>query len=103
MMKQASMPEIRHAEPLARHTTLGVGGPADYYSEVATPEEATALLDTARNQGWSLTVLGGGSNVVVADAGVRGLVVRYVDRSFTLEDVGDEVIIRAGAGLPWDE
>lgn len=62
-------------EPLARHTYLRVGGPAQYFATPATLEELAALLAWAHTGQLRVRVLGGGSNIVVSDDGVRGLVI----------------------------
>jgi UDP-N-acetylmuramate dehydrogenase len=63
-------------EPLARFTTMRVGGPADLFATVHNIHELRAILRFARSRGIPFTVLGRGSNVVIADAGIRGLVVQ---------------------------
>jgi UDP-N-acetylmuramate dehydrogenase len=68
---------VRREAPLAPFTTFRVGGPADLLAEVRSADEALAALRLARAAGVPLTWLGGGSNVLVGDAGVRGLVVRW--------------------------
>ena len=87
---------LRPNVPLAPLTTLKVGGAADWLAEVRTVEELTALLAMADECGVPVTLLGGGSNVVIADAGVRGLVVRL-----RLSGVSQptEECIRGEAGL----
>jgi len=60
---------------LARFTTFRVGGPADWLIETRTSEEIIAALRVAARDDVAVTVLGGGSNVLVSDAGIRGLVV----------------------------
>jgi UDP-N-acetylmuramate dehydrogenase len=68
---------VRVQEPLAPFTTLRVGGPADLLAEVRSAEEALAVFALARAAGVPLTWLGGGSNVLVGDGGVRGVVARW--------------------------
>ena len=82
--------------PLAPLTTLKVGGSADWLAEVQSAAELTELLAIAREMTMPVTLLGGGSNVVVSDAGVRGLVVRL-----RLAGVSHERpdCVRAEAGL----
>ena len=63
--------------PLASLTTLRVGGPADLLAEVRSADEALATLRLARDAGVAVSWLGGGSNLLVGDGGVRGLVVRW--------------------------
>lgn len=66
---------MREGEPLARHTTFGIGGPADLYLQVQTREQLKATFVTARRHGMPVFVLGSGSNILVSDAGVRGVVI----------------------------
>jgi len=67
---------VQRHEPLAELTTFRVGGPADWLVYVRSVAELTAVVNLARANGVPVGVLGGGSNVLVADAGVRGVVVR---------------------------
>ncbi len=83
-------------EPLARFTTMRVGGPADLYAAAHNPFELRALVRFARARAIPLTLLGRGSDVVIADAGVRGLLVHV--RAEGYEIAGDR--LHADAGLP---
>jgi UDP-N-acetylmuramate dehydrogenase len=67
---------VQEQAPLAAYTTFKVGGPADWLFHARSAEDVRAAIAAARSDGIPVTVLGGGSNVLVADAGVRGLVVR---------------------------
>lgn len=67
---------IREYEPLARHTTFQVGGPADWLIDVRSAAQLGAVLAAARDAAVPVTLLGGGSNVVVSDEGIRGIVIR---------------------------
>lgn len=66
---------VREREPLARHSTFGVGGPADLWVEVHAVDDLVAVLDAAEATGTPRTVVGHGTNLLVADAGIKGLVV----------------------------
>lgn len=83
-------------EPLARFTTMRVGGPADLFAVAHNAFELRGLVRFARSRGIPCVVLGRASNVVIADAGIRGLVVQ--DRAEGVE-VRDQRLI-AEAGLP---
>jgi UDP-N-acetylmuramate dehydrogenase len=80
-MNEAFLAELRAMgpilldEPLSRHTTIGIGGPADVYFAARTEEQLRAALRAARGHGVPMFILGAGSNVVVLDGGVRGLVI----------------------------
>jgi UDP-N-acetylmuramate dehydrogenase len=89
--------------PLAPMTTLGVGGPAELYCAVRSEAEVIDALDFARANEVRVSLLGGGSNVVVADAGVPGLVLHVAPRGVALREEGDRVLLTAAAGEPWDE
>ena len=62
--------------PLAPLTTLGLGGPADWFIEASGEEELLGALSVVRESGLPVTLLGGGSNVLVSDRGIRGAVIR---------------------------
>jgi UDP-N-acetylmuramate dehydrogenase len=87
---------IRADAPLAPMTTLRVGGPADRLAEPHSRQELLAVLAAARDAGLPWLVIGNGSNLVVADAGVRGLVVR--NRARQVELAG--TTLSADAGTP---
>jgi hypothetical protein len=74
--------------PLAPFTTFRVGGAADWLAEVRSVNELLSLLAIARTSGVPVTVLGGGSNVIVSDDGVRGLVVRLLLTGIGQPDAG---------------
>jgi UDP-N-acetylmuramate dehydrogenase len=67
---------VRAEEPLARYTTFKVGGPAEWFLEAGTSDEILDALRVAYASGVPVTLLGGGSNVLIGDRGVRGLVIR---------------------------
>ena len=79
---------VRSRVPLAPFTTFRVGGPADWFVETRTSEEVIAALALAHAAGIPVTLLGGGSNVLVSDAGVRGLVIRA--RGGAVKPVGED-------------
>ena len=88
--------------PLAPRCTMGVGGPARFFVEAADEAAVLAALRWAQECGLALHVLGGGSNLVVADAGVDGLVVRVALRGVSSREAGGGVAVTAAAGEPWD-
>lgn len=66
---------IETQTPLAPYTTMKVGGPADYFARVQTVSQLIRLVRWARSEALPYWILGGGSNVLIGDAGVRGLVI----------------------------
>jgi UDP-N-acetylmuramate dehydrogenase len=75
MLTQILGERVRCNEVLSQHTTVRIGGPADGYIEALTAEDLSELVSKARQAHIPYFVLGGGSNVLVHDAGVRGLVI----------------------------
>jgi len=66
---------IRLNEPLARYTTARIGGPADVLVEATSAADLKDIVSAARQSGVPCAILGGGANVLVSDAGRRGLVI----------------------------
>jgi UDP-N-acetylmuramate dehydrogenase len=93
---------LRESVPLAPMTTLGIGGAARYFADVTAPEQLKAGIDWARSRSLPVFVLGGGSNIVVADSGFPGLVLRMSTRGIETRVDGDNVLVSAGAGEEWD-
>jgi UDP-N-acetylmuramate dehydrogenase len=94
---------IANGVPLAPLTTFELGGPARHFAEASDEGAVGEALRWATARGLPVFVLGGGSNLVVADAGFDGLVVRVAPRGLTFSASGSEVLVEAGAGEPWDE
>jgi UDP-N-acetylmuramate dehydrogenase len=83
--------------PLSRYTRFGIGGPADLYAETEDSGAFTAALEAARGSGLPTMVIGGGTNLIVSDAGFRGIVLRYRAKSLSAD--GTRVTADAGAVL----
>jgi UDP-N-acetylmuramate dehydrogenase len=84
---------------LAEFTTLGIGGPARWFAEAASEAEIAEATEWARGRGVPLFVLGGGSNVLVADGGFDGLALHIGLKGIER----DGVLFRVAAGEVWDE
>jgi UDP-N-acetylenolpyruvoylglucosamine reductase len=91
---------IRRNEPLARHTTLRVGGPAEVYVEPASEADLCEVVKFCAETGRAFFVLGRGSNLVVRDGGFRGVVLCLAHASFSrVEVAGQDLCCGAGARL----
>lgn len=95
-------PIIQEQVSLAPLTTLQVGGAARYFARAEDSAAVVSLLGTARDAGWPVLVLGGGSNLLVSDSGFSGLVVQLCDQEVRWDDAGPEATLYAGAGVVWD-
>ena len=91
---------IRCDEPLAKHTTLRVGGPADVYVEPGSEPDLAAVLACCHERGWRFLVLGRGSNLLVRDGGFSGVVICLAQAQFSrIEVTGERLDCGAGAKL----
>lgn len=94
---------MTHPPQLAPHTTLGVGGAARRLLEVRSEARLVDAVAAADEAGEPLLILGGGSNLVIADAGFAGTALRIATRGRSvLRDADDGVALRIAAGEPWD-
>lgn len=87
---------------LAPMTTFRIGGAARYFTAVTSEDELVGALSYARERKLPVFVLGGGSNILVADEGFPGLVIRVGITGMTHERTGSSVCVSAGAGVAWD-
>jgi len=90
-------------EPLAPRTTLEIGGAAEYFAEARSVDEVREALRWAAEKSLPVSVLGGGSNVVVAGDGIRGLVLGIANRGIDIERKHNRRVLTAAAGEPWDD
>ncbi len=91
--------DVIRSAPMSEYTTLRLGGPADYLATPASPEEVAALLAEARANGIPVTVIGRGSNLLVLDGGIRGLVMRIGKPLSRVTVRGNRLRAQAGAML----
>lgn len=87
--------KIKKNEPLIKYTHFRIGGPADYLLEAETEDDIVAGIEWADKKRLPLTVLGGGSNVLVLDKGIRGLVIITQNKEIEIKDNQ----VTAGAGV----
>jgi UDP-N-acetylmuramate dehydrogenase len=89
---------VRHQEPMAQYTRFGIGGPADVFAETSREQAFIEAVRVLRAAGTACVVIGGGTNLIVSDAGFRGVVLRY-----TADEMGaDGAAVRAAAGATLD-
>jgi UDP-N-acetylmuramate dehydrogenase len=88
--------------PLAPYTTFQIGGPARWFAEAASEDDIAAGVAFAGDRKLPLFVLGGGSNLLVSDAGFPGLVLHVALRGISSSHELDRPIVSAGAGEDWD-
>jgi len=90
----------RQNEPLAKRTTLRVGGPADFYVEPASEIEVAAVVRVCAGKNVPFVILGRGSNLLIKDGGIRGVVISMTHPHFSrVEVIGERLHCGAGAKL----
>ena len=90
-----SLPHVERGHALAKHTSFNIGGRADWFVEVARVEQLEEIVEECGRRGVPYLLLGAGTNLLIGDGGVEGLVIRVVNREFSVH--GE--LVRAGAGL----
>lgn len=94
---------VEESKALAPYTTFGIGGPARWFAEAASEDDVAEAVEWARAHAAPLFVLGGGSNLLVSDAGFNGLVLHVALRGLTLECAEGTALLTAAAGEPWEQ
>ena len=90
---------VKSAEPMSKHTSFGIGGPADIYVEPADGDDLAALVAWANGRGVPWCVFGDGANVLVSDKGIRGLAIRMGRPFRRVRTDGQRVVAGSGAKL----
>lgn len=94
---------FRRAEPLARHTSFRIGGPADVFVELGSVAELAAIVRACRRCAYPVVLLGGGTNLLVSDRGVRGAVLK-LGKPFDFTEWHADACgtrLRVGAAVPF--
>jgi UDP-N-acetylenolpyruvoylglucosamine reductase len=92
--------DVARDYPLARLTTIRTGGSGDFFAKAGSAERLAQLLEWARAQALPVGVVGSGSNLLIADEGFRGLVLKLVDDLATIAPEGRRLVCGGGARLP---
>lgn len=74
--KIISKERIKQNEPMKNHTSFKIGGPAEFYIKITSIKELQKILEFAKKEKIKITILGNGSNVLVSDSGIKGIVIR---------------------------
>ena len=91
--------KVKINEPMNRHTTFRIGGPADYFLLPSSPEEVKGIIEICREEAVPYFILGNGSNLLVSDEGYRGVILQLYRNYGDICVEGDEIRANAGALL----
>ena len=96
---RAIAPQTLENEPMSQHTTFKIGGPADYFVSVRTEKQLQELIEFAHCEDLPYFVMGNGSNLLVSDSGIRGLVIELGKEFCEIKADGTRIYAQAGAML----
>src|SRR4051794_21026278 len=89
---------LKENEPLAKHITYRIGGPADFFFKAQDEAETVALLKICRERNIPILIIGNGSNMLISDKGWRGIAIENRLDNVTLTDLGDgRALLKAGS------
>lgn len=90
--------KIIYNEPMKKHTSFKIGGNADFFVSVKTIEELKQALFYAKQKQIPITIIGNGTNILVSDSGIRGIVIKIDIQKFDLKEENDYIEISVGSG-----
>ena len=86
-------------EPMSKHTSLKIGGIADYFIKVKSVDELKKLLEFVTENNIPTTIVGNGTNLLVRDGGIRGIVIKLELNDFKIKKTAKDVLITVGSGM----
>lgn len=89
---------IKTNEPMSKHTSFKTGGPADYYIVASTIEEIEKITEFSKENNIPLHITGNGSNLLVLEKGVKGIVLKFAIDKVSIEEKGTKAIVTCSAG-----
>ncbi len=98
IIKKINENRVFKDEPMSKHTSLKIGGPADVFVKINNLEELKYVIDLAKKREIPLTVIGNGTNLLVKDKGIRGIMVKLDLNNIKIQD--EEIEVESGVKLP---
>lgn len=99
LKKNIPKENIKINEPMSKHTSFKTGGPAELYITAKNIEQVQGVLNYSKKNNIKLYIIGNGSNLLVSDQGVKGIVLKILLENIQIEEKKDNVIVIAGAGV----
>lgn len=98
--KIISKENIKQNEPMKNHTSFKIGGPAEIFVKIKTVEELKFILEIVNKSNISLTIVGNGSNLLVTEKGIKGIVAKIDIKNIEIKQKQDKIEVTVGAGTP---
>lgn len=90
--------KIAYQEPMKKHTTFRIGGPAQYFIKIDNPKDLKEALEFANQNNIQITIIGNGSNLLVLDKGIEGITLNIRLEKIEIEEKEEKIQITVGAG-----
>ena len=90
--------KIKYNEPMAKHTTFKIGGPAECFITIENEADLKEVLDFAKQRDIPITIVGNGSNILVLDNGIKGITLNIKIEKIEIKEKDDKMQITVGAG-----
>ena len=100
IIKRVDEAKVFRDEPMSKHTSLKTGGKADFFIKPTSIKEVEALIDLSNKENIPITIIGNGTNLLVRDKGIRGMVVKANLQEVEIKKSKDKVVITAGSAVP---
>ena len=100
LQKKLGREQVLENEPMFKHTSFKIGGPADYFVKADNLKGIKIVLDLCENNHIPLTIVGNGTNLLVSDKGIRGIVLKPELNDFTVKRTNDKAKIIVGSSFP---
>ena len=91
--------KIKQNEPMNKHTSFKVGGPAEFFVRISTVEELKQVIEFTQKNNIKTTIIGNGSNILVLDKGINGIVIKVDLKNIRIEEIDDKVNIEVESGV----
>lgn len=99
LLKQFDKNNILIDEPMKKHTSFKIGGPADFYIKINNIDNLKFIINLCSENNIPLTVIGNGTNLLVKDKGIRGIVIKIDFKELVVENDNEDIKIIAGSGV----
>ena len=100
LQKKIKKEQILENEPMSKHTSFRIGGPADYFVKINNIDELKFVLQLSKKNNIPLTIIGNGTNLLVSDKGIRGIVLKIELNEFKVKRTNNKAKIVVGSGFP---